>query len=551
MRKWHIVILFSITLAVATCDRQPVEISPVSPLSPIETPRPIEVTATLTPTSTPTALPLPTWTKQPTLTPRPTLTPEPTLVPTLSAADLSDEAIAHMAVWRRVENDTAYPLYQISHTPIGVISLDWSPNARSLWLNIATGPGQMGNIARAASLVVNRDRPNAFAAGRWGDYADCATAHDWSPDGKQLAYVRDDGRLWLANPDGQNARSIPLPAGAEGFSSPLYSSDGQLIAVLGYHSDGHTAFYDLWVIDLATGEAQRVVEDAGYSRFAWSPLDHTLTALSEYMASAAYPIGAARLWIVNADSGQTVFADLASLPGTEGCLQPPRWVLNGQKVLATILLTPGVWLVDREGNIERFDEQYASRLRNRTAGRAAPLLGGTCDEAVASPDGSYVAYATNRTRASPLRVIDLRTGHAIDVGQGGQCYELIRLAWSPVSPHIARVGSGGLEVVNVAEDTRQVIAPRGLAPAWSPDGKRIAYWQRDADGFALYLFNLDDQQSMRLTAPSVKDAQHWDTGYAPYYYDITPHWLPDSTAIAFVSWRGELPEAYMLQLADK
>jgi Tol biopolymer transport system component len=331
----------------------------------------------------------------------------------------------------------------------------------------------------------------------------------------------------------------------------LYSSDGQLIAVLGYRSDGHTAFYDIWVIDPVTGDAQRVVEDAGDSRFAWSPSDHTLAALSEYMASATYPIGAARLWVVNAYSGQTVFADLASLPGTEGCLQPPSWVLNGQKVLVTVLLTPGVWLVDRAGNIERLDEQYASRLRSRSVGLAAPFLGGTCDEAVASPSGSYVAYATNRTRLGLLRVIDLRTGHAVDVGQGWQCYELIRLVWSPVSPHIARVGSGGLEVVNVAEHTKQVIAPRGLAPAWSPDGHRIAYWQRDADGFALYLFNLDDQQSMRLTAPSAKDAQHWNTGYAPYYYDITPRWSPEGTAIALVSWRGELPEAYMLQLAGK
>jgi Tol biopolymer transport system component len=546
MRKWFIGILFLLALAAAACARPPVAISPLSPLSPIKTPRPTRLAATLT--ATPTTRPLPTRTKQPTPTTRPTFTPEPTYVPTLSAADLSNDAIAQMAVWRRVENDTPYPLYQISHTPIGVMSLDWSPNARSLWLNIATGPSQMGNIAPAVSLVVNRDTPTAFAAGRWGDYGTCANAHAWSPDGWQLAYVQQG--LWLADHDGQNAHALPLPPELDGLYSPLYSSDGQLIAAVGSHSDGHTAFRDVWVIDASTGNAKRLVANAGDPRFAWSPTDHTLAVLGSAPGSANHPIEMVRLWIIDVDRDRTTYVDLTELYGTEGCLQSPSWVLNGQKVLATVLLTPGVWLVDRAGNIERLDEQYTSRLRSRSVGLASPLLGGTCDEAVASPDGSYVAYATNRTRSGLLRVIDLRMGKAENVGQGGQCYDLIRLAWSPVSPHITRVGSSGLEVINVAEHTRQVIAPRGFAAVWSPDGHRIAYWQADTTGLSLWVMNLDDMQATRLTTPNLIDAKHQSAELRPYYYDITPRWSPAGDAIAFVSMRGELPEAYLVQLSQ-
>jgi Tol biopolymer transport system component len=55
-------------------------------------------------------------------------------------------------------------------------------------------------------------------------------------------------------------------------------------------------------------------------------------------------------------------------------------------------------------------------------------------------------------------------------------------------------------------------------PSWSPDGKRLAY-QRDFDGSAIYVINLDGTGQQRLSPTQG--------------FDVTPSWSPDGTKLVY------------------
>jgi Tol biopolymer transport system component len=496
-----------------------------------------------TPTIMPTATVLP-----PLLTPSPTATSVVASVPTSSSSAFSPESIAAMSAWKEADNVSKYRLIQISETPLGVDSLDWSPDSENLWLNVATELGGMGNIARTTSLVTNRNTHKGWAAGQLGDYLYCSVAHDWSPDGSQLAYIDHNGQLWLADTEGRNPHSVRFPTNTAGISLPSYSPDGNTIAVLGYHIVSDTAQYDIWVIDAATQTPNLIIPNAGYGKFIWSPSGDALAHLGGANSSEAYPIGAARLWIAEFKENKTVSTDLGSLPGTEGCLKAPNWIADGEKVLTTVLLTPGIWVIDREGNVERLDKSPQSQRTFRSHGLAAPLFGGSCDGAIVSPSGRYVVYTTGTGLPKMMYVMDIQNKTKVTLGMGDLCYGTTRITWSPEGPRFLRWGENlPLELVSATDGNTQQLASIGLWPAWSPDGRDLVYWRPEVDGYTLWLLHLDNMESARLTSPSRDDPQGRQQPM-PFAYDIEPRWSPDSRSIAFVSYRTERPEAYLLQL---
>jgi dipeptidyl aminopeptidase/acylaminoacyl peptidase len=324
-----------------------------SPLSPIGT----LVSATEPPTAT--TLPTSTATKAP---PTPTKTPRPTPLPTLPPSALSPEAVAAMATWQQVDSDTEHRLYQISQTPLGVANVEWSPNGQGLWLNVVTGPMRMGLVPTNA-LVISRDTHKGWTTEQLGRYWPGIPNHSWSPDGRRLAYTQD-GQLWIADADGQNPRSFPLPPEATGVSYPSYSPDGTTVALLASRTTGSEYHYDVWVLDIVSGTQKQAGKDVDRGRPIWSPGGNALAMLGESSSD-----NIARLWILDITSGQSVSADIGPLPGTEGYLEPPTWLLSGQKVLVTITpFSPGVWIVDRDANVERLDGQYTSERTTRSMG---------------------------------------------------------------------------------------------------------------------------------------------------------------------------------------
>jgi Tol biopolymer transport system component len=244
-------------------------------------------------------------------------------------------------------------------------------------------------------------------------------------------------------------------------------------------------------------------------------------------------------------SAQSISADIGPLPGTEGSLSLPVWLLGGQKVLVTLPLKPGVWMVDLDGNVERLDEQHASRRTTRSKGLSVPHWDGYCDGAVASPDGNYVVYTAGQNW---MYLIDLRTQSVVDLGRGELCYGLDGIEWAPTEPQFLRWVKKihPLELVHAQDGSTRQLAPDGQWPAWSPDGQQMVYMDDDQ----LWSVCLDSISSERPTyiSPSDPEKRRWG---APYNYNVAPQWSPDGSAIAFVAFLGDHPEAYLLELEEK
>src|SRR5690606_27661158 len=213
--------------------------------------------------------------------------------------------------------------------------------------------------------------------------------------------------------------------------------------------------------------------------------------------------------------------ELAPLPGTEGSLQPPQWLADGQAVVATVLLQPGVWLVDREGNVTSLSAEEAS------AAAGADHIG----QAAVNPTGEFVLFDPGPGGAT---VLDVATGATTPIPMP---LEIDFARWAPAAPHFLawrpyyeRDGDSEgtpLQLVDARTGEAQTLDSSGSWPSWSPDGRRIAYWKKAEDGgMALWLLELGGEP-LRLTAPTLEALG------VPTHYHLTPQWSPDGRALAF------------------
>ena len=87
-------------------------------------------------------------------------------------------------------------------------------------------------------------------------------------------------------------------------------------------------------------------------------------------------------------------------------------------------------------------------------------------------------------------------------------------------------------------ERQQLTAFAGLngAPAFSPDGKRMALVLSKDGNPDIYILDLGTQELQRVT-------RH-------YGIDTEPFWAPDGDALVFTSNRGGQPQVYQLRLAD-
>ena len=75
---------------------------------------------------------------------------------------------------------------------------------------------------------------------------------------------------------------------------------------------------------------------------------------------------------------------------------------------------------------------------------------------------------------------------------------------------------------------------RDHAPAWSPDGSRIAFRSRRGEGsYNLYVMGADGSNPIRLVTNASDDGSG----------DYTPHWSPDGSKILFNANREGVPRS--------
>jgi serine/threonine protein kinase/Tol biopolymer transport system component len=168
----------------------------------------------------------------------------------------------------------------------------------------------------------------------------------------------------------------------------------------------------------------------------------------------------------------------------------------------------------------------------------------------ATPRGGgagQIAFASNRSGIPQIYTMDM-TGQGLKQVtnvQDGACQP----SWSPdgkrlvyVSPCKGKQDSyknSGLFIIN-ADSTGLNILPSHPAgdfdPAWSPDGDRIAFTSLRQDIPHIFVYNLKDHKTIRLSSQST--------------YDGHAAWSPDGNTIAFQTTRQGQPQIWTISSAD-
>lgn len=280
-------------------------------------------------------------------------------------------------------------------------------------------------------LAAQAADPAARRAITVGDLFQIKEVHDpqITPDAQWVAYTvtstnraedKTEDRIWMIPVSGGD----PLPLTAEGVSSshPRWSPDGKWLAFLSARNGGET---QVWLLNRLGGEAQQLTHTPqDVDDFVWSP-DSTRLVLVLRDASEE-----------ELEAFKTKVPDSDSSDSDKKTKIPKPWVIDRLQFKRDVV----GYLDHRRTHLHVLD--IASK-------KLAQVTSGDFDDSdpAWSPDGKLLAFVSNRSVPDPDRTYntDIWTVVADNTDKGA---------------HLTQV------TTNPGEDRD---------PAWSPDGKWIAY----------------------------------------------------------------------------
>jgi dipeptidyl aminopeptidase/acylaminoacyl peptidase len=264
-------------------------------------------------------------------------------------------------------------------------------------------------------------------------------------DGQWIAYtvasalLKDDknlSRIWMVAAHGGEA--IPLTSEEVSSSSPRWSPDGKYLAFLSDRKDDNT---DVWLLDRRGGEAQRLTETVqGVDSYAWSPDSKRLVLVMQDPSPEELEDAAAKKC---EDTGKECKNKKTAKKGRP-------WVIDRY-----------VFKEDEIGYLDRRRKHlYVFDLATKSL---TQITSGDFDDAhpAWSPDGKSIAFDSNRSTPDPDRNTDSNIW-------------VVAAENKDKGAHLTQVTN------NPGEDN---------TPAWSPDGKSIAYITQLDPKFYIYATN--------------------------------------------------------------
>jgi tricorn protease len=378
-----------------------------------------------------------------------------------------------------------------------------------------------------------------------------------SQDRIAFLYAND---VWtVARSGGEARRFTSVGTVAEG---PYYSPDGSKLA----YSVREHGLLDIYVMSVEGGIPRRLTwEPTGSRVVGWTPDGKSVLFASEHASKSVYP----RLFKVRVDGIGP--AEVLPLPSADwGSYSPDgdtlayvpfqQWQAAWKHYRGG--QTTPVWLV----NLKSLELEKIPRVNSNDS---HPVWVGGTVYFLSDRDGPVSLYSYDTHSKQVQRVLDnkrfdLKTvsaapdalvyeqfgslhlydlashqDHAVAVTIHGDLPQL--------TPHLAAVPAAAIENAGISPsgarivveargdiftlpvekgDTRNLSNSPGVAerdPAWSPDGKSIAYFSDASGEYQLYVRDQDG-----LAPPKVIDLGP----DASYFY--SPHWSPDSKHIAYI-----------------
>jgi WD40 repeat protein len=350
----------------------------------------------------------------------------------------------------------------------------------------------------------------------------------WSPNGKLLATVGDDGTVRIWNPETcKEFKTLTSPGGE--LSALAWSLDAGRLAV--GSNDGTLTVWDTssWAQSWSSPGHGTAIND-----LSWSPLDANLLVTAN---------GDGTVTLLNGQSG----ADSKTLQAHESQVRSIAWSPDGTK-----LLTGGE---DPRLNVKLWDAQTGHFLWGRKGDRS--VLNGVAW----SPDGDRFAAGGEEGIAT---VWDAKTGNVLSRLKGHHS-DIGGVAWSSDGKRLATASADGTAKIWDLATRKELMTLSGHHDwvndvSWNPDGKHLATASRDGTA---KIWDTEWNEPLALTghldkvsglawspdgkrlATSGNDrtARIWDSasgkllltfsGHADWVNDVS--WNPDGNRIATAS----------------
>jgi Tol biopolymer transport system component/predicted Ser/Thr protein kinase len=325
-----------------------------------------------------------------------------------------------------------------------------------------------------------------------------------SPDGRSVAFVSNRGGefgIWVSLL--RSGSLVRITGDSNVKARPRWSPDGQRIA---YARLNEAGLWDIWVVPALGGAPRRILANAGDP--AWSP-DGLRIAYANHDTNT--------LWTAETGGGNP---RAVTQPEAGTAHAQPSFSRDGRQ-LAFIRRRGGPYA---ELAVAGLSDGSIRRLTDDNAGAYSPAW---------SPDDRWIYFASTRGGAANIWKVDVRSRELrqVTAGQGDDAELDIsadgkRLVLSSYRMNI-NLAEISLESSGAARPQVKWLttdSARGeLSPAYSRDGKRIAYFSNrtGAEKESIWVMDADGLNPVQV----VEDNR----------VNVYPRWMPDGRSVVYAS----------------
>ncbi|GAB3907975.1 hypothetical protein GCM10029964_107010 [Kibdelosporangium lantanae] len=330
---------------------------------------------------------------------------------------------------------------------------------------------------------------------------------DLAPDGQHVAvqsFVGGVFHIWTLTSQGDDPRQVTF--GDYDDKYPAWSPDGRRIAF----TSARAGADDVWVVDLPSGDVRKITPG---SQPTWSPDGREIGYVRDNQVEA-----------VSLDTG----AVRTLVPAEKGGVTAPSWSPDGHRVAfvrgGRLMVSTGgpASVVGAYDDVFGFPPEWLS---------ADSLLYGANGKIVTTRlDGSSRTVPFSAT-FTLTRDDYRRKSYDFDQRQPRPVHGIVGPALSPDGRAVVFKALNDLWLLPIGSTPRKLTDDPAyeIDPAWSPDGRQVAYASDKAGTEDLYVRSLTGQERRVTSLPGA---------------EVAPTWSPDGNRLAFQD------EASQTQIVD-